>query len=139
MAFHRLNYSTRPICCASQTTCYIGKCKIYRPLSRSCSVHVRIFSYPTKSKFNSRNGYKKFMTYFLCLFHSLFFKMHVKQTPQKSDSVVSVLLVHIMFILMAIRIIQVLFPTLRLSLVAIEALCLRRSRLISHRNLKVFL
>lgn len=24
---------------------------------------------------------KKFMTHFLCLFHSLFFKMHVKQTP----------------------------------------------------------
>jgi uncharacterized membrane protein YwaF len=53
-----------------------------------------------QSQSSARNGYKKFMTHFLCLFHSLFFKMHVKQTPQKSDSVVSVLLVHIMFILM---------------------------------------
>ena len=40
---------------------------------------------------------KKFMTFILWSFHCLFFKMHVKQTPQKSDLLLSVLLDHIVY------------------------------------------
>lgn len=59
----------------------LQKWKIYVFSSRACSSSW--FSYPVSQSSTLATAIKKFMTYFLCLFHSLYFKMHVKQTPKR--------------------------------------------------------
>lgn len=128
------------ICCArqlvtSQNVKFIALSRLTRALTLFTS---ELFFLSEQSQSSTlAMAIKNLWLTFYVFFTAYFSKCMLNKHPRRVIRLVSVLLVHIMFILMAIRIIQVLFPTLRLFACCNRSFMpLRRSRLISHRNLR---
>lgn len=133
----QLHYETNLL--RFRATCYIGKCKIYRRclvshsrfhVSRHDSASLHPWKTPAASQSSTLAMAIKNLWLTFYVFFTAYFSKCMLNKPRKSDSVVSVLLVHIMFILMGDGVIQVLnsldFMTCNQKLL--------RTILISHRK-----